>query len=102
MATKWADYLISAVRYNASGSHIDKVRAHPDNGDSIGSGSDMARSRVVTLLESGWTFCTILKSADGKWRRGADIRVVIIEGEKFIKTEPDRTKKDNLGELPRF
>src|SRR3954470_24475242 len=98
MATRWADYLISAVRYNASGSHIDAVRVHVDNGDSVGAGSGMSRQRVVTLLQSGSTFCTIFKSADNQWRRGADVRVVDIDGEMFIKTQPDRTKKDNLGE----
>lgn len=102
MATKWADYLISAVRYNASGTHIDAVRVHADNGSSVGPGSTMTRSRVVTLLQTGSTFCTIFKSADDQWRRGADVRVVDIDGEKFIKTQPDRTKQDNLGELPRF
>src|SRR5436305_250369 len=100
MAAKWADYLISAVRYSTSGSHIDAVWVHVDNLDSVGAGSAMTRSRVVTLLQVGSTFCTIFKSADDKWRRGAEVRVVDIDDEKFIKTQPDRTKKDNLGELP--
>ncbi len=35
---KWADYLISAVQYNAAGAHIAKVMRHPDNGESVGTG----------------------------------------------------------------
>jgi hypothetical protein len=36
MADKWADYLISAVRYDAAGTHIDKVRVHEDEGEKVG------------------------------------------------------------------
>ena len=33
---KWADYLISAVRYDSKRSHIEKVRLHEDKGDKGG------------------------------------------------------------------
>lgn len=33
---KWANYGISAVWYNSAHAHIDRVRTHPDNGDTIG------------------------------------------------------------------
>lgn len=33
---KWADYLISEVRYNSQHTHIDQVKIHEDNGDSVG------------------------------------------------------------------
>lgn len=48
---KWADYCISAVRFNSQHTHIDKVRTHPDNGDSIGSSSDYARQDVVAAIK---------------------------------------------------
>lgn len=41
--SKWADYLISEVRFNTAGTHIDKVRTHVDNGDSVGPAVDMDR-----------------------------------------------------------
>jgi hypothetical protein len=103
MATKWADYLISAVQYNAAGTHIAKVRAHPDNGDSVGPGTEVSRSRVVSLLGAGTTFATITRdNANNKWNRGADVGVITVDGEKYIRTDRDKTKKDNLGQLPRF
>lgn len=103
MATKWADYLISAVEYNSTGSHIARVRAHPDNGDTVGAGAEMQRSTVVSWLESGTTFATITRNtSDNKWTRGADVRVVVIDDTKYIRTDPDRTKSDNLGQLLRF
>lgn len=103
MATKWADYLISAVQYNAIGSHIAKVRAHPDNGDSVGAGTEVLRSRVVSLLGTGTTFATITWDSTNKtWNQGADIGVIIVDGEKYIRTDRDKTKRDNLGQLPRL
>jgi hypothetical protein len=102
MADKWADYLISAVRYNAQETHIDKVRAHPDNGESVGSGTAVERLTVVSRLDDGYTVVTIYKGSDDKWRRGATVRKVIIDGNSYIRTDADKTKADNLGNLPRF
>ena len=104
MAVKWAEYLISAVRYNAAGTHIDKVRCHLDNVDSIGAPADKTRVTVVGLLDGGTTFATIYKDRidSSKWNYGADVRVVTIDGTKFIRTDADKTKRDNLGDLPRF
>jgi hypothetical protein len=101
MATKWADYLISAVQYNYAGTHIAKVRRHPDNGDTIGNSTDVLRSSVVSQLEAGTTFATITKDGT-KWILGASVEVITVEGEKYIRTDRDKTRKDNLGELPRF
>jgi hypothetical protein len=101
MAEKWADYLISQVRYNSAGTHIEKAMSHVDNGDSVGVGTEVTRQTVVTRLESGSTYATITKS-DGKWHKGASVYVITVEGVKYIKTVADNTKKDNLGDLPRF
>jgi len=38
----------------------------------------------------------------GEVARGADVGVITIDGEKYIRTERDKTQKDNLGQLPRF
>jgi hypothetical protein len=35
MVDKWADYLISAVRYNVSETHIQAVHIHTDNGSRL-------------------------------------------------------------------
>jgi hypothetical protein len=99
---KWADWLISAVRYDDDHSRIVKVRAHLDKGDTVGSAQEQTRAEVVRSVEGGQTYCTIVKGTDGKWKRGEDVRVITIDGEKFIRTDANRTKKDNLGNLPEF
>ena len=48
---KWADYCISAVRYNAEHTHIVKVKVHIDSGDTIGTATEWTRSEVVTAIE---------------------------------------------------
>jgi hypothetical protein len=101
VADKWADYLISAVRYNAANTHIEKVKVHEDQGDKVGSGSEWTRKEVIDSLEAGNTFMTIfLKS--GSWHKGSEVRIIIIGGEKFIRTDADEIKEDNLEDLPRF
>ena len=30
---KWADFAISAVRFNAAHTHIDRVKVHTDDGE---------------------------------------------------------------------
>lgn len=99
---KWADYLISAVRFNAAETHIDKVRVHPDNDASVGIGNDMSRTEVIRRIDGGATFATIYKNAEGEWSLGARVGVVLIDGVKYIRTRADRIKADNLDDLPRY
>lgn len=101
MADKWADYLISAVRYNTAGTHIEELRVHKDKGDSVGAAATEKRSTVVSQLEAGYTFVTITEG-EGKWKRGAKVGLVTVNGTKYIRTDADATEKDNLGNLPRF
>lgn len=98
---KWADYGISAVRYNTEHSHIDKVKVHEDTGETIGDAVEWARTKVVAQLEAGTTFVTILKK-EGKWTKGQDVHVVEVNGAKYIRTDKNKTAKDNLGNLPEF
>lgn len=102
MTDKWADYLISEVRYNGAGTHIDQVRVHEDKGEKVGPASTWERTTVVSQLEGGYTFATMTKSADEKWQFGAEVRVVTVNGTKYIRTDADATEEDNLGALPRF
>jgi len=100
MATKWADYIITAVRFNSAGTHIEAVEIRVDNGDTAGPPSNASRAQVVAALEDGTTFCTATKGSDGKWHKGAAAKVITIDGQKYIRTKADRTTKDNLDDLP--
>jgi hypothetical protein len=129
---KWADRLVSQVQYDSAETHIVKVMSHPDKGASVGRGAEVKRQAVLTDLDKGVTYMTITRSKDGDWNKGADIKPVTIDGVKYIKSVADATrttptpirvarrrlglaseladtiyaggysKKDNLGDLPRF
>jgi hypothetical protein len=102
MTDKWADHLISAVRYNVARTHIDEVQVREDKGDKVGSPSTWKRSDVVSSLEANDTFMTIVKDSNGKWDPGAAVAIVIVRGTKYIRTDADATAEDNLGSLPTF
>lgn len=99
---KWADYCISAVRYNQEKTHIVKVIAHEDSGGSLGAGNEMARISVVAKIEGGKSFVTIYKNSDGKWTKGKEVQIIKVDGEKFIRTDANHKKCDNLENLPEF
>ncbi len=61
MTDKWADYLISKVRYNDKHTHITHVYVHVDNGDTVGEGTSETRQWVVNKIDSGYTFTPFSK-----------------------------------------
>lgn len=99
---KWADYLVTAVRYNAGNTHIDAVQLRQDRGDSAGPPVAFGRACAVSLLRVGASLCTVTTNKDGTLARGAPVGIVTVEGTHYLKTERDRTKADNLGRLPGF
>ena len=102
--TKWADYLVSAVHYvNKNGRrYIGKLMVHVDNGDTVSQPSVWTRQQVIDKIDEGFSFLTIIKGADGKWKKGQKIQKVVINGVFYLKTIPNKTEDDNLGELPEF
>lgn len=100
--SKWADYGISAVRYNATHTHIDRVRAHPDNGDTIGASSEYPRADIVAAIKKGTTFVTILWGSEGNWKKGQPVYIIKVNGIEYIKTVDNGRAADNLENLPEF
>jgi hypothetical protein len=73
-----------------------------DNGNSFGALQEWSREQVVSQIEF-WrrTFVTATKGGSG-WKKGEDVRVIVIGGIKYIRTDNNRTPADNLGNLPEF
>jgi hypothetical protein len=101
-AAKWADYCISAVRYNAAHTHIDRVRAAPDHGTGLGAIAEYDRVTVVQAIKNGTTFVTVFRTADGDWRKGQPVYVIKVHGIEYIKTANNGQAVDNLDNLPEF
>ena len=100
--SKWADYGISAVRYNTDHTHITMVRIHADNGETIGHASDQNRQHVISEIKKGTTFVTITKNAEGKWNKGQPVYIIKVNGTEYIKTVDNKKECDNLENLPEF
>lgn len=99
---KWADYGISAVRYDQNNQYIDKVKVHLDNGDKFGQGEAWSRKDVISKINDSKTFITIIKDSDGKWKKGQDVHVITVDGEQFLRTDVNKRKSDNLENLLTF
>lgn len=102
--TKWADFLISGVRFNAEETHIDEVEVHRDLGETIEDATaTVHRLTVVKNIENKITYITISKSkTDPKsWVKGQEVGVFPYDGNKYLRTYKDGTPTDNLDNLPR-
>lgn len=99
---KLAHYYISAVRYNDEHTHIVKVKVHVAADDSFGSAVEWTRSEVVSSIEKGYSFITIVRSSNGEWHKGEDVRIITVGGVKYIRTDANSKATDNLGNLPEF
>ena len=102
MIDKWADYLISKVRYNDKHTHITHVYVHVDKGDTVGGGVSETRQLVVNKIDSGYTFYTIFIGDDGKWKKGQKVVKDRVNNIDYITTRANGTSKDNLENLPEY
>ena len=98
--TKWADYLISAIRYEneTNKNSIAYFKIHKDIGDEVGSGSTWSRAEVIDAIYNGKTFCTIIKGNLGEWKKGVVVTLITKNGNSII-TDNKYTDFDNLSDL---
>ena len=96
--SKWADYLISCCIYDDN--HIVKAGVHKDNVDSVDNKVIKKRRWIVNKLENDYTFCTIYRGQNDKWKKGANVNIIKVDQEKYLRTDSNKLKCDNLGELP--
>jgi hypothetical protein len=96
---KWADYCISAANHDETS--ITELKVHQDTGE-LGHGETWLRNKVVSSIEGGKTFLTIIKNSNGRYDKGANVHIFKLNGKKYLKTVADQTEKDNLGYLPGF
>jgi hypothetical protein len=100
--TKWADYVISKVKYDRNHERIAEVEVRTDNGESISTTPQrFSRAEVVSAIIRQATFVTAYLR-EGKWQRGDDVGVVTVQREHFIRTDGNTARIDNLGSLPEY
>ena len=72
---KWADYLISKEKWVPNSKTIDSFMVHPDNGDTVGLGTERNRNWIVQKLKSGHSIRCIHRTEDGKWKSGSLVTI---------------------------
>ena len=96
---KWADFVITAVRFDSARSHITHLEVRTDNGVTLGQPSTLTKAEVVSAIATGAKFVTAVPN---RWRLGAEVDIVAVKGERFLRTDRNATTKDNLDNLPEF
>lgn len=99
---KWADFCITRVKYRRDRAAIVEVEARADLGESLGAAHRFSRQAVVEALLLKRTSWVTAPIRDGKYVLGADVDVVKIHGEYFLRTDRNASKSDNLGQLPEY
>jgi hypothetical protein len=100
---KRADHYISRVRYNAVRTHIEQLEVQEDKGGTIGNPTTWTREQVIASIDrEKKVFVTIIKDVQGIYQCGEDVRVIELSGTKYLRTDANKTPKDNLGNLPEF
>jgi hypothetical protein len=96
---KWAQYLISEVRYSADHRRILQVKQHEDLDGEISEGIIVDRDVVVSNLKKGKTYITIYNGSSKTWKKGEKVRGFSVDGEYYIRTDKNKVNLDNLGML---
>lgn len=101
---KWADYLISAVRFEetAATKHISHVQVHKD-GLMIPDAFTWTRAEVIKVLDKGYSFRTIMRNGTTEqWSKGFSVRKMRVDDSCYLKITQDDIKVDDIGDLPSF
>jgi hypothetical protein len=96
------EYWITHVRMKEK--KIEHVKAFMETIEGLSNPVRYSREEVVKSInkDDKW-YTAILKETRGArniWIRGAKLHVIDIDDEKFIRTDGNKMRSDNLGELP--
>ncbi len=95
---KWADYLISQVKYDAD--HlISFVMCHEDIGQTLTDGMLVDRMTLASELKKNRKYATVYDGGKS-WKFGHRIRLHKVNGLLYIRIDGNQVNLDNLGDLP--
>lgn len=101
--SKWADFVITKVKYDKNHNYIEDVERLRDNGTSNLSDKKVkSRSVIINAIKDGFTYVTAFKTSEGNLKKGSIVKIIKINGIEYIKTEENNIERDNLENLPEF
>lgn len=95
-------FYVTAVRYSSDPSYISHVMVHTPSTESgrLTKGVVRSKNEVITSMGQNNIYKTAVYNYNtGKWNNGAEIGTVNIGNTTYLRTDPDKTAKDNLGNL---
>ena len=100
---KWADYLISAVRYEPGSNNriITYFKVHEDIGNSIGESRTWTKDELLDALIQGKTFITVRKDENSNWIRGEEVALSSFK-EIFVRSDFRNVPGDHLNNVSEF
>ena len=98
--SKWADFVISAVKRGPGMGRISQVQVHRDQGKSLGQPEIVDKIMVAHNIKKGKKYVTIFKINETDWEPGEYVRAYVKDGEAFIRSDDNKVTLDNLGTLP--
>ena len=99
---KWADFLISEVRYSPDHHRIVQVKQHEDLDGEVGKGEIVDVASVASNLKKGISYMTIHNGSSEKWKIGEKVRGFVVDGEYHIRVDKNKVNQDNLGLMNEF
>ena len=98
--TKWADFVISAIKKGSGLSNISHVQIHEDLEHGLTAPKLIDKHEISSKIQKGISFITIFKKNENEWIAGDMVRTYVKDGDVFIRTDDNKVTSDNLGTLP--
>ncbi|RLA06171.1 MAG: DUF3892 domain-containing protein [Gammaproteobacteria bacterium] len=101
---KQVDFYISQVRYNDNHTKMVRFYVHPNNNNKAGKGFFETLEQIIEKIDDDFLYYTINKTPNNrKWQLGSKVMVYQnMRGVEYLKTEGNKTDKDNLENLQEF
>ena len=98
---KWADYLVTKVRFEQDRRHIRHVRVRQEGMHGLEPEREFTRAELVRSIDYGRTFVTAFLDAEkSTFQKGGQLRIVDVDGAKYVRVDENKVKKDDLGGIP--
>lgn len=95
---KWADYLISEVRYTSD--HLISIAIrHKDTDQGITKGEPIDRLTIISDIKNGLLYITIYNQKNS-WKKGHRIQTFSIGDTPYLRIDQNKAQLDFLGDLP--
>ncbi|MDA0756427.1 MAG: hypothetical protein O3C04_03440 [Crenarchaeota archaeon] len=98
--TKWADFVVSAIKKGPGLSNISHVQIHEETEHGFGHPELIGKYQLASKIKKGISFVTVHKKDENEWSVGEVIRTYIKNGEVYIRADDNKVDGDNLGHMP--